>query len=133
MMWNLVMNLPGKLGYNMEPFIHRFSNEGEWIEEMFNDDSEYDNKRNDDSFSGQKPFEASGMYNERLKSTILRCTEYRQHDIWSFAQLKSVTKEWAGKAPPPDSKALGNLIIRVSEEMDQFVVGKTYKSKRRRA
>lgn len=57
MMWNLVMNLPGKDGFVQEPFTYTVSDEGEGIEKLLNDGSEYDiQKYKDDLFSGKMPF-----------------------------------------------------------------------------
>jgi hypothetical protein len=134
MMWNLVMNLPGKDGFVQEPFTYTVSDEGEGIEKLLNDGSEYDiQKYKDDLFSGKMPFEASNMYSKTLKNTIIECMDYRQHKRSSFADLKRVTKEWAGKKLPPGSKSNGDLIICVSEAMEEFGLGKTYgRSKKRR-
>lgn len=106
----------------------------EGIEKLLNDGSEYDiQKHKDDLFSGKTPFEASNMYSRTLKDTIIRCMDYRQHKRASFADLKLVTKEWAGKELPPGSKANGDLIICISEAMEEFGLGQTYgRSKKRR-
>ena len=83
--------------------------------------------------SGKMPFEASDMYSKTLKDTIIRCMDYRQHKRPSFADLKLVTKEWTGKELPPGSKANGDLIICVSEAMEELGLGQTYgRSKKRR-
>lgn len=135
MMWNLVMNLPGKLGYVQEPFTYTTGPDGEGIERMLHDGSKYGNDRyRDDSFSERQPYEASGMYSKALRNAVLMCMDYRQHQRWSFALLKSVTSKWAGREPPPDSRAHGDLIIRVSDTIEEFGLGKTYEksSKKRR-
>ncbi|KAG9193986.1 hypothetical protein G6011_04021 [Alternaria panax] len=134
MMWNLVMNLPGSGGYRQEPFTYTLSDDGEGIEKQLSDGSKYDIDRyKNDLFSGKTTFEASGMYSETSRDTIIMCMDYRQHKRWSFANLKRVTEEWAGKEPPPDSRAREDLIITVSESMEEFGLGKTYeRSKKRR-
>ncbi|RYO45529.1 hypothetical protein AA0116_g13185 [Alternaria tenuissima] len=134
MMWNLVMNLPGKDGFVQEPFTYTVSDEGEGIEKLLNDGSEYGiRKYEDDLFSGKMPFEASEMYSKKLKDTIVQCMDYRQQKRRSFADLKRVTKEWAGKKFPPGFKANGDPVICVSEAMKEFGLGKIYgRSKKRR-
>ncbi|CAN9129838.1 unnamed protein product [Alternaria alternata] len=134
MMWNLVMNSPGIDGFVQQPFTYTVSDEGEGIEKLLNDGSEYDiQKHKDDLFSGKTPYEASNMYSKTLRDTIIRCMDYRQHKRSSFADLKLVTKEWAGEEPPPGSKANGDLVICVSEAMEEFELGQTYgRCKKRR-
>lgn len=77
-------------------------------------------------FSGETPFEASGVNSDTLKNTIIMCMDYRQRKRWSFEKLKCVTKGWAGKATRPGSKALGDMIVKVSMAMNKFGLGKTY-------
>lgn len=72
------------------------------------------------------------MYSKTLKNTIIECMDYQQHKRSSFADLKRVTREWAGKKLPPGSKSNGDLIICVSEAMEEFGLEKTYgRSKKR--
>jgi hypothetical protein len=92
-MWNLVMNLTGKQGYDMEPFTHKVSEDSDSLEIVLNDGYSYGIDRyKNHVFSGEIPFEASGMNSDTLKNTITMCMDYRQRKRWSFAQLKCVTK-----------------------------------------
>ncbi|KAF2818668.1 hypothetical protein CC86DRAFT_155261 [Ophiobolus disseminans] len=78
-------------------------------------------------FSGEKPFEASAKYSERLKRTIRRCLRYRQADRYSFEELKAITGEHmdSGKVPKY-STALGGVVIKVPGIVDRFSVGRAY-------
>jgi hypothetical protein len=135
MMWNLVMNLPGKTGFNMEPFTQKISEEGHFIEELLNQGYKYDLiSKKDEFLSGEMPLEAPSMYSDVAKDTIFMRMDYHPEKRWSFAQLKGVTKNWAGKDPPLGPRAHGNLMVSVSETMDDFRLGATYNdgTKRRR-
>jgi hypothetical protein len=127
MMWNLVMNLPGKEGFRQQPFFF-FQNEEENIHQHLNNGQLYDTIAHRDAlFSGRTPYDASDQYSTTLKDAIVECLHYRQHDRISFAKLERTTSLYAdGTRVPPDSNVLGDVVIKVPEAIEGLRVGQTF-------
>ncbi|CAO2652089.1 Nn.00g003720.m01.CDS01 [Neocucurbitaria sp. VM-36] len=126
-MWNLVMNLPGKGGRLNEPFFHFTDRNDVLRKQKLVNGKPYDiiaHKAH--LFSGLTPYEASHFYSDTLKDVIFLCLDYRQHKRWTFAKLKSVTEEYAGKEAPAGSQAHGDVVIKIPREMEKFAIGGKY-------
>jgi hypothetical protein len=70
------------------------------------------------------PLSASNQYSATLKHAITNCLYYRQLDRRSFADLKKTTRKTAdGTWGPPNSSALGDVVIKVPEAVEGLRVG----------
>jgi serine/threonine protein kinase len=88
-MWNLVMNLPGKQGYAQEPFVDNSGTQGRLLS---NGDPYPPELVDSDVFSGEAPFEASNAYSDELKEIVRMCLRYRAKDRPGVQELRDLVE-----------------------------------------
>jgi hypothetical protein len=120
MMWNLVINLPGKKGYFQEPFFDRDGTQGRQLV----DGMPYSQRDPDGLFSGSVPFEASSSYTAMLHNTVKRCLRYQQSERPSVQDPKAITSKYAHGKEDPGSFVGGDVAIKIPGEIERFSTGR---------
>jgi hypothetical protein len=125
-MWNLIMNLPGRNGKDQEPF---YDNEGTRGERLVNGeryDSDSLSPEQGRFMSGQTPYEASSMYSKELKDLIRMCLRYDQKDRPTVEKLRTLVQKYASEEP--QTKADGVVTLDIPRKIQDFRVGKAFES-----
>jgi serine/threonine protein kinase len=125
-MYNLVMNLPGRNGKDQEPFYDNEGTRGKLLVngERYNSDSL--SAEQGRFMSGQTPYEASSMYSKELKDTIRMCLRYDQKDRPTVEKLRTLVQKYAGEEL--QTKADGVVTLDISRKIQDLRVGKAYES-----
>ncbi|KAJ4317772.1 hypothetical protein N0V94_004770 [Neodidymelliopsis sp. IMI 364377] len=141
-MWNLAMNLPYDSDYVAPFYDDSASSAGKTPARRLNNGKPYALTDLDRYLlTGDKPYEASGQYSDKLKTTIRQCLQYHPRFRPKIEDLKVTTETYRRNIMEEDEdseKPMVNkededpetLIVKVEGSMNDFKVGGGYPPRR---
>jgi serine/threonine protein kinase len=125
-MWNLIMNLPGKDIDVQEPFFDNAGEEGallvsgQWYS---NDDLSAETGK---FLSGRSPYEASSMYSDELKDLARLCLRYYPADRPTVAELQRLIETHRKDGVERRARTGNNLKLTMPWMKDRFDVRNSF-------